>query len=319
MPDPAPSPAPSSDEVPQYRTGDAIGPGLFAWEQLGDGRRFESWLAWSVPHWSQVVVKLPRQEFRADAGTARHLGREARLLRRLSHPAIQVLLEDAHRGPVPHLVLEYVEGPTLAMLIDESGPQNPADVVRIGIQLASCLHFVHGAGVVHLDLKPGNVALRNGQAVLLDFDIARLAGRPAPAGRAHGTRAYMAPEQCQRAVTDCRMDLFALGTVLYELATGEAAFVAGRDGREFPQLLERPARARALRPGLPPEVDAVIHALLERDPDRRPPTAMEALRLLSEALPAGEERPWPAAAGAALAGSDGAGAGHSRRRTEPCP
>jgi serine/threonine protein kinase len=298
-------PAPSPPETARrFRTGGQICSGLFAWEQLGDGRRFESWLAWSVPRWSHVVVKLPLEQFTDDLRTARHLGREARLLSRLSHPAIQHLLEDAHRDPVPHLVLEYVEGPTLATLLDESGSQAPAAVVDVGMQLASCLHFVHRLGLVHLDLKPGNVVLKNGRAVLLDFDIARRAGQPPPPGRPHGTRAYMAPEQCRRAATDSRMDLFALGAVLYELATGQPAFVAGKGAGayEFPQLVQRPARARTLRPGLPTDLDVAIHALLERDPARRPPTALAALRLLRGALPPDEGPAWPAFADAALAG-----------------
>lgn len=295
--------APSIDLAPalapepplRYLPGQLICPGLFAWEQLGDGRRTECWLAWSQPLWSHVVAKIPHEDHLDDPRASRRLGEEARILRRLAHPAVQRLLEDEHRSPIPHLLLEYVEGPTLATLVDEEGPLPAGDVVRIGMQLAACLHYLHGRRLVHMDLKPGNVALRDGRAVLLDFDIARPVGHPAPPGRAHGTRAYMAPEQCMRAHADPRMDLFALGTVVYELATGRPAFDPGDavPGCEYPQLLTAPARARVLHSALPEDVDIVIHALLERHPDLRPQTALETLRLLASALPDGEEAVWP--------------------------
>ena len=280
----------------RYRPGERICEGLFAWERLGAGTRTECWLAWSVPLWSHVVVKLPHDDHIGDRRAAVRLWREARTLRRLAHPGVQRLLDDRHGDLVPHLVLEYVEGPTLATLLDEDGPLAPGDVVRLGMQLAACLHYVHGRGLVHLDVKPGNVVLREGRAVLLDFDIARPAGHPAPPGRPHGTRAYMAPEQCLRVPADPRMDLFALGTVLYELATGRAPFERDRsaEGGEFPQLSIAPPRAQILQPSLPAAVDVAIHALLKKDASRRPQTALETLRLLAAALPQGDDATWPA-------------------------
>src|SRR5215467_3206189 len=289
--------APDIDPAPRYGPGERICEGLFAWERLGEGTRTESWLAWSVPLWSHVVVKLPHEDQIDDRRAAIRLGREARTLRQLAHPGVQRLLDDVHREQVPHLVLEYVEGPTLATLLDEDGPLPAGDVVRLGMQLAACLHYVHGRGLVHLDVKPGNVVLREGRAVLLDFDITRPAGHPAPPGRPHGTRAYMAPEQCLRVPADPRMDLFALGTVLYELATGRAPFERYRSaegGGEFPQLSIAPPRAQILQPSLPAAVDVAIHALLKKDASRRPQTALETLRLLAAALPEGDDATWPA-------------------------
>src|SRR6266536_2157992 len=177
---------------PRFRPGERICPGLLAREQLSRGRRTECWLAWSVPLWSHVVVKLPCERHMDDLRDARRLGREARTLRRLAHPSIQRLLEDAHGDPVPHLVLEHVEGPTLARQLRDAGHLPAVDVVRIGMQLAACLHYLHGQGMVHLDIKPDNVALQDGRAVLLDFDVARRAGRAAPPSRSLGTHAYRA-------------------------------------------------------------------------------------------------------------------------------
>src|SRR5262249_47075821 len=262
--------APDIDPTPRFRPGERICEGLFAWERLGEGTRTESWLAWSVPLWSHVVVKLPHDDQVNDRRAAIRLWREARTLRQLAHPGVQRLLDDGHRDQVPHLVLEYIEGPTLATMLEEDGPLTPGDVVRLGMQLAACLHYLHGRGLVHLDVKPGNVVLREGRAVLLDFDIARPAGQPAPQGRPPGTRAYMAPEQCLRAPANPGMDLFALGAVMYELATGRPSFP--RDPAveccEFSQLLIAPARAQVLQPALPVAIDVAIHALLEKDPRR---------------------------------------------------
>ncbi|HXM56146.1 MAG TPA: serine/threonine-protein kinase [Candidatus Dormibacteraeota bacterium] len=292
--------------APRFEAGDHICADLYAWEQLGDGRRTECWLAWSERRWSHVVVKLPRAEHALNPRAARGLAREAQTLRRLAHPAIQRLLEDAHAEAPPHLVLEYVEGPTLDMLVEEEGPLAAGDVVRIGMQLAACLHHVHGEGLAHLDVTPGNVALRDGRAALLDFDIARDIGTPGPPDRPHGTPAYMAPEQCLREPCHPAMDLFALGGVLYEVATGRPAFdmaaVSEESEDAFPQLAHAPVRARAVRPSLPVAADDAIHALLERDPARRPQTALEALRLLAGALPAGEEPLWPDFVDGLLAG-----------------
>jgi serine/threonine protein kinase len=280
---------------PRFCPGDPIRPDLLACAALGHRQWTESWLAWSLPHWSHVVVKLPREEHTGAPRVARQLGREARMLTRLSHSAVRRLLADAHGDPVPHLVLEYVEGPTLAALLREEGPLAPGDVVRLGTQLASCLHFVHGRGIVHLDVRPDNVVLRDGRAVLLDFDLARPVGRPQPARRLPGSWRCLAPEGCLGAPADPRMDLFALGAVLYEVATGLPPFRAEDSARGWkqPQLLTVPPRARVLHPALPADVDVVIHALLEREVGRRPENAHETLRLLTAALPLGEEPAWP--------------------------
>jgi serine/threonine protein kinase len=280
-----PPPLPWFDDVEpaeRFRAGEEICPGLLALEHLGDGCWSECWLAWSVSLWCDVVVKLPLPEMLDDPRAARRLGHEARMLRQLSHPAIQRLLEDGHRRTLPHLVFEYGGGPDLAKLVERSGAQPPADVVSVGAQLASCLHYLHGRGAVHLDLKPGNVVLGGGRATLIDFDTAMPAGSPALDGRPTGSLAYMAPEQCQGAPASPRMDLFALGAVLYELATGRPPFpVDGVEEDEFPQLLGAPPPLLAVDPSLPPSLDTAVRALTDPDPDRRPRTALEAFALLT--------------------------------------
>lgn len=274
---------------PRFREGERLSSGLFAWTQVGEHRSCETWLAWSVDRMSHVAVKLPRADLMEHLPTARRLGQEARILRRLAHPAIQRLLEDAHWRPVPHLVLEHVEGPTLAQLLDDGGPLGPRDLLRTGAQIASCLHYLHGQELVHLDLQPASVVLRDGRAVLVDLGSARPAGGPPPPRRSVGSPAYTAPEQWRREPVDPRMDLYALGAVLYELATGVAPFNAEQAASSSPRL----PRVRARRPAMPIGVERAIHALLQPDPAHRPATALDALRLMAGALPDAEAAVWP--------------------------
>jgi serine/threonine protein kinase len=286
-------PTPADD---RFRPGEVIVPGVFAAALIGDGRRCQSWLAWSTELWSPVVIKLPLAGELDDPRTARRLGEEAATLDRLRHPAVNRLLADRHHHPVPHLVLEYVEGPNLEDVLEENGPLAAADAVRLGMQIACALHHVHGRGLVHLDIKPANVILREGRAVVIDFDIARPVGDPAVPGPAQGTVGYMAPEQCRKLPPSPAMDIFALGALLYEAVTGVRAFPAGSgstgDGSP-PERLLRPRRPRHLRPELSPALDDAISRLLSHSLRRRPRTAVEALRLLDAALPAGEEALWP--------------------------
>lgn len=279
-----------------YRPGQPILPDLYACARLGAGRRCEAWLVWSVTRWAAVVVKLPRPDQAADERTRRALAREAAILAPLAHPAVQRLLEAHADAPRPYLLFEYVEGPTLDQVLRTAGPMPVGDLLRLGMQIAGGLHYLHQQGLVHLDLKPGNVAVRDGRVVLLDFELARRVGEAPEGTRPRGTPPFMAPEQIRGEPASPAMDLFALGVTLYEAATGFLPFHPTREGREytFPQLNAPPLPPRALRPDLPREVEAVVLGLLDPDPCRRPATALGTLALLGRALPAGEEATWPA-------------------------
>jgi serine/threonine protein kinase len=277
-----------------FTPGDEIVPGVHAWALLGDGRRCETWLAWCVRRWTPVAIKLPRPDC-INARTYQALAREANTVASLMHPAIQRLLEAHGEGPVPYLVFEYVAGPTLADVLDEQGHLAPGDVVRLGMQIASVLHYIHGRGVVHCDLKPTNLVLRDGRAVLIDFDIARQIGESGTGTRAPGSVHYMAPEQLHGEPAVPSMDLFALGATLYEAATDVIAFDSETEAsdRVSPQLTQRPALPRSIDAAIPEALEHVIWMLLDPDPQRRPPTAMAALALLAGALPPGEQGLWP--------------------------
>lgn len=196
---PVPRPAQAGGGRRRFRPGERICPGLLACEPLGGDDRIERWLAWSQPLWAQVVAELPRDEHADDLRTVRRLAREARTLRRLSHPAVPRLLDDGHDQPVPHLVLEHVEGRTLDQVLAAGGPMRPADVARLGVRLAACLRYVHGRGLAGLRLDARGVAVRIDQPLVLHAGAARDLRR-----------------------SDPRHDLVALGALLQELVAGAA-------------------------------------------------------------------------------------------------
>jgi serine/threonine protein kinase len=277
-----------------FEPGEEIADGLHAWQRLGSGRRCETWLAWSAPLWSHITVKLLRPDA-TDVRDRRALAREADMCRALAHPGVQRLLDAQPDGARPYLVFEYIEGPSLEEVLEEAGTLDGPDVIRLGMQLASVLAYIHLKGFVHLDLKPTNVVLRDGRAVLLDLDIARTIGARGSGRKPRGSPPFMAPEQIRCAPAAPSMDLFALGVVLYEAATGALAFAPEGSGesRLYPQLAHVPVAARLLAPELPRAVEAVIMRLLDRDPARRPATAAVTLACLAAVLPDDEEGLWP--------------------------
>jgi len=289
-----------------WSPGHELAPGLLAWALLGDGRRCETWLAWDLGRWCPVAVKLPRPKLASrsarpgsSARAVAALAQEAQVAGPVAHPGIRRLLESRLDQPLPHLVFEYVEGPTLDDALADDGPFHPVDVLLTGMQLAAALGHLHGRGLAHLDVKPGNVVLREGRPVLIDLGLARPVGE-APAGRhRRGSPPWMAPEQVRRLPASPGMDLFALGAVLFELATGTQAFEPRDDGpagRRWPQLAGPPPPASSRNPEVPAALDRAIAALLAPDRSDRPAAAGQVLALLAEAMPADapeEDRLWP--------------------------
>ena len=227
------------------------------------------------------------------------LAQEAEVAGATAHPGIRRLLEARLDQPLPHLVFEYVEGPTLDDALADDGPFHPVDVLLVGMQLAAALGHLHGRGLAHLDVKPGNVVLREGRPVLIDLGLARPVGEAPLGGHRRGSPPWMAPEQVRRRPASPGMDLFALGAVLYELATGTQAFDPADDGppeRRWPQLPGPPPPASSRNPEVPAAVDRAVAALLAPDPADRPATTAQVLALLAAAMPADaaeEDRLWP--------------------------
>ena len=222
-----------------------------------------------------VAVKLLR-ETTTDQRDRDRFTSEARTLAQLSHQSLVMLLDVGTSDDRPFLVMELVEGPTLATLIAD-GPVDPEVVTRTGRQLAEALAYAHEAGVVHRDVKPGNVLLGDrGRAKLADFGIARLVGdtvRHTQTGTTIGTAAYLSPEQVQGHDVTGAADVYALGLVLVEALTGV---------RAFPGTPTEAALARLHRdPDVPDDLahHDLLVAMTDRDPAARPGPADVASRL----------------------------------------
>jgi hypothetical protein len=223
-----------------------------------------------------VAVKVVGAE---DVGERERFLREAALLAELDHPAIVRYIAHGEADGGHYLVMEWIEGETLAQRLHREGV-TVADSVDIGIQVADALAAAHARGVLHRDIKPDNLLFPDGQVKLVDFGLARRTrdeqGLTA-SGVLLGTPGYMAPEQAEGLRDlDERVDLFALGCVLHECLTGRAAYEGKNQiALRAKILLGRPALVRTLCPEAPVALEALLEALLERDRRARPRSAGE--------------------------------------------
>jgi eukaryotic-like serine/threonine-protein kinase len=234
-----------------------------------------------------VAIKVLRSHFSQDAERKRRLEREARAISGLNHPHICTLHDIGRQGDIDFLVMEYVVGETLAQRL-EKGALPIDEMLQYAIEITDALDKAHRQGVIHRDLKPGNIMLTKPGTKLLDFGLAKLqkqdlrvmqsgiseestrATNLTEPGTILGTFQYMAPEQLERREADARSDIFALGAVIYEMATGKKAFEGESPARQISAILERePPPISKLRPEMPAMLDSVIQACLEKDPDER--------------------------------------------------
>jgi serine/threonine protein kinase len=287
----------STDGPPPEPPGAEVAPGYRLIGHISRGAALDVHDAWSDTRGTRCIVKMLRPDRADDAGAARRLVAEGRLIRRLSHPHI-VRGYEAMVAPRPLVVMETLTGRTLGHLIEESPRRLPiAEIAHLGLHLGSAIRYLHGEGWLHLDLKPSNVVAEAGRAKLIDMSVARRPGR-APAGV--GTWCYMAPEQATGGRLGPPADVWGLGAVLYEATTGHSAFDptwaggsssgSGTEDRPYRQLDGPPAPVRRLR-RVPRELVALIDACLHSRPERRPPVdrALRALEPLA-GLPPRERR-----------------------------
>jgi Tol biopolymer transport system component len=269
---------------------------------IGAGGMGEVWRGRDTRLDRSVAVKILPDTFARDEQFRVRFEREARTISSLNHPHICTLFDVGHEGDSHFLVMELLEGESLADRL-QKGPLPLDQVVRFGAQVAEALEGAHKQGIVHRDLKPGNVMLTKTGAKLLDFGLARTGAgvggssgstelpteaRPlTTAGTVLGTFQYMAPEQLEGAEADARTDIFALGALLYEMATGRRAF----EGRSRTSLIAailstQPPPISSVQPVMPPALDHVVRKCLEKDPEDRWQSAHDVaseLRWIAEA------------------------------------
>ncbi|MCI0434436.1 MAG: serine/threonine-protein kinase, partial [Gemmatimonadetes bacterium] len=243
--------------------------------RLGEGGMAVVFLADDIRHDRRVAIKVLRPDVASSIGAERFL-REIRVTAQLSHPHILPLLDSGDAGGLLFYVMPLVEGESLRELLQRER-QLPVDTaVRLATEVAGALGHAHSRGILHRDVKPENILLSNGHALVADFGIARVAhageGEARTAtGAAIGTVAYMSPEQAagDRGL-DARSDLYSLACVTYEMLTGEAPFTGPTPQAVLARrLTETPRPMRATRDAIPPALDAVVAKALARIPADR--------------------------------------------------
>jgi eukaryotic-like serine/threonine-protein kinase len=279
----------------------AIAGGRYRLERpLGHGGMASVFLARDTELDRAVALKLLAENLGGDESVRRRFVREARLAARLSHPNVVSVYDAGEDEGRPYIVMEHIEGESLADVLAARG-RLPADEARgLALQAAQGLAHAHEAGLVHRDIKPQNLILRDdGTIKVADFGIARAAEETAltQAGTILGTAAYLAPEQALGEEVTAAADVYSLGAVLYELLTGRPPF-------EFETLADLAAKqsrmeitpVRELAPEVPRDLEDVVMHCLARNPAYRPATGRELAQELSPgaALPPTRPLPQPA-------------------------
>ena len=237
----------------------------------------------------QVLLKLPAPELLGDVAAHERFRREGDALKRLQHAGVQRWVESGQDALRPYLALEYVPGESLRERLKRWGRLPVAEAVKLAVALADALGYCHARGVVHRDVKPENVIVKeDGSPVLIDFGSVLLEGarRLTFAGLTGelGTPEYMAPEQVQGKRGDARTDVYALGTLIYECLTGAPPF-AGGVWESAVQVMRRHLQEAPERPGVAGVSDALLGVLakaLARDPEQRFATAAELREALAD-------------------------------------
>ncbi len=269
-------------------------------EKLGAGGQGEVYLAEDSRLDRKVALKILPQHLSDRADLRERFEREARAVSSLNHPNICTLYDIGEQDGIHYLVMEHLEGETLADRL-EKGALPLEQTLEYAIQIADALDKAHRQGVVHRDLKPGNIMLVKSGAKLLDFGLAKLQAAETPTnlsalpteqanltaeGTILGTLQYMAPEQLEAEEADSRTDIFAFGAVVYEMATGKKAFEGKSQASLIAAIMGQEPRPMAeLQQMTPQLLDWVVKRCLAKEPDERVQTAadlMADLRLVSE-------------------------------------
>ena len=244
-----------------------------------------------------VAIKVLPAHMSSSPELRQRLEREARTISQLQHPHICMLHDVGHQNGTDYLVMEFLEGETLADRLAKSS-LSVDQALRIGTEIAGALDAAHRSGIVHRDLKPGNIMLTKSGVKLLDFGLAKLAAPPASQvsqatslptalpesqpltsrGTILGTFQYMSPEQLEGKEADARSDIFALGCVLYEMLTGKKAFTGKSQASLIGSIMNsEPPAISTIQPMTPPALDRVVKGCLAKEPEHRWSTAHDVM------------------------------------------
>ncbi|SCL23113.1 serine/threonine protein kinase [Micromonospora nigra] len=243
-------------------------------ERIASGGMGDVWRGTDQVLGRTVAVKSLLPALLDEPGFAERFRGEARTMATINHPGVVDVYDFGNDQQIAFLIMEYVEGDPLSATLSRVGRLTPARTMALVAQAADALHAAHGKGIVHRDVKPGNLLVRpNGTLVLTDFGIARseLVGQLTAAGSVLGTASYISPEQATGQVATPASDVYALGVVAYQCLAGRRPFegdnpleIAMRHVREHP---------RPLPPDIPPQVRAVVERAMAKDPAARWPSA----------------------------------------------
>jgi eukaryotic-like serine/threonine-protein kinase len=273
----------------------ALGSSVELERELGGGGMSRVYLARDRRLGRRIVVKLLAPDL-ASGVSADRFEQEILLAAGLQHPHIVPLLAAGEVAGLPYFTMPFIEGESLRRRLDQGGPLAAPEAVRLLGQVASALAYAHARGLIHRDIKPDNVLLSPGGAMVTDFGVAKAlraatttsaataASGLTAAGFALGTPAYMAPEQAVGdPATDARADLYAFGAMAYECLAGSIPF----PGRSAPAMIaahltEPPPPLQERRPDLPLALSALVMQCLAKQPDQRPASAEAVVALLDK-------------------------------------
>ncbi len=265
--------------IGSYEIRGVLGRGGFGWVLKGHDRALDRIVAIKILDPSAASVGPARERF----------AREARAMASLSHDhVVPIYAVDTHAG-LPYFVMEYVAGGSLERRLKTEGRCDVVSIVRIGLQIAQALAAAHRDGLIHRDIKPGNILLDRGteRVRMTDFGLARVANEVSStrSGVIAGTPQYMAPEQVRGETCDAQSDLFSLGAVMYELCTGHAPFRADSVYGVMQRIVhDEPRSIREQNPAIPGWLEQFVVRLLAKDKARRFPSSAEVATLLQQEL-----------------------------------